>query len=121
MAKRVDKPCEDCGVLMVNVPSTQKCCFDCRKKREIEYQREYRRKRQEKRKVNRTKPILHTVNPNAKYCKGCVYWGGDYDNNYCCNYIFIEGHSRPCPAGKDCTEKVIGKRIRPMEFGENKE
>ena len=47
---------------------------------------------------------------NAKYCRDCVYWGGEYTNNYCCNYIFCEGHRRPCPPGKDCTEKIIGKR-----------
>lgn len=118
MPKRVDKPCEGCGTLMVNVPSTQKCCFDCRKKRDKEYQRGYRKARQEQRKVIRTTPILHTENPNKKYCKGCVYWGGDYENNFCCNYIFIEKHSRPCPPGKDCTEKIVGKRMLPRDFAD---
>lgn len=38
-------------------------------------------------------------------CKGCVYFFGRAEGNECCNYIFIVGHRRPCPPGKDCTEK----------------
>ena len=46
-------------------------------------------------------------------CKGCVYnaevathkWGY-------CNYIFVERKRRPCPAGKGCTVKKIGRTRR---------
>lgn len=40
-----------------------------------------------------------------KYCAGCVYFYGDYEVNRCCNYIFVSGGKRPCPPGKDCTER----------------
>jgi hypothetical protein len=33
-----------------------------------------------------------------------VYFMGEITK--CCNYIFIKGHSRPCPPGKACTVKV---------------
>ena len=41
-------------------------------------------------------------------CSGCKYYFGDYIANRCCNYIFVEGHRRPCPPGDGCTAKVIG-------------
>jgi hypothetical protein len=116
--KKVDKPCEDCGVLMEGVSHQKRLCCDCARKREKARIRTYKIIVQKK-----PKPVLKgtpIINPHAKYCKGCVYWGGDYLNNYCCNYIFCEGHSRPCPPGKDCTEKVVGKRKRLMEFGESR-
>lgn len=40
-----------------------------------------------------------------KYCVGCVYFYGDYEVNRCCNYIFVREKKRPCPPGKDCTER----------------
>ena len=113
-AKKVDKNCEDCGVLMEQVFVTRRLCSDCAKKRQKEQKKTYNVIRQKKQ-----KPVLHgtpIINHNAKYCKDCVYWGGDYVNNACCNYIFCEGHSRPCPPGKDCTVKIKGKRYRSKRF-----
>lgn len=122
--RRIDKVCEGCGVLMTNVPPERKYCYDCVKKRNREYQREYQRQysevKREKRNEKGEKPQKRSVNPNQKYCEGCVYWGGCFKSNYCCNYIFIEGHSRPCPPGKGCTEKIVGKRKRTMDFGEER-
>lgn len=112
---RIDKACEDCGVLMTNVHFLRKHCYECAKKRRKEYQSQY-----VKEKRTTQKPQVRITNANKKYCKGCVYWGGFYEHNACCNYIFIEGHSRPCPPGKGCTEKIVGARIRTMEFGEEK-
>lgn len=40
-----------------------------------------------------------------KYCVGCRYFFGYYEGSRCCNYIFIRGGKRPCPPGKDCTER----------------
>ena len=42
-------------------------------------------------------------------CKGCYYLtqAGGYG---CCNYIFMEGHRRPCPPGKACTVKTKQKK-----------
>ena len=104
----VDKNCEDCGVLMEGVFPTKRFCKECAKKRQKAQKKVYKRVRGPKPKiVLQGTPI---INKNAKYCRDCVYWGGEYTNNYCCNYIFCEGHRRPCPPGKDCTEKIIGKR-----------
>ena len=115
--KRIDKPCEDCGVLLVNVVPTRKYCYDCAKKRQKVSKKQYRTVKEK----NRKDTVAPIPNPNSKYCKGCIYWGGAYEGYETCNYIFIKKHRRPCPAGKDCTEKIIGKRMRTMEFGENRE
>ena len=54
-----------------------------------------------------------------KFCVGCKHRtklsGLDYnkfpgDTGYSCCYATDTGHSRPCPAGKGCTEKVTSKR-----------
>lgn len=47
-----------------------------------------------------------------KHCVGCVYFYGDYEVNRCCNYIFVHGEKRPCPPGKDCTERREKKKNR---------
>ena len=108
---KIDKHCEDCGVLMMDVSPIRNLCFDCAKKRRREYTRQHKAVNQ-KGTANRKTPKTPIVNPNKKYCKGCAYWGGAYEHNACCNYIFAEGHSRPCPPGKGCTEKITGKRLR---------
>ena len=111
---KVDKNCEDCGVLIEQVFVTRRFCSDCAKKREKEQKKTYNTV-----KVKKKKPRVQgspIINHNAKYCKGCVYWFGAYESNEVCNYIFCKGHSRPCPPGKGCTEKVIGKMKRPKQF-----
>lgn len=53
-----------------------------------------------------------------EYCRGCVHlnkldcygWFNMYA--WYCNYICDEKHSRPCPAGKGCTEKKTAGRKR---------
>lgn len=103
--KRSDKPCEGCGVLLVNVVAGRKYCYECAKKRQREYQRAYAIRERSKKGKSKA-PQVPTANPNKEYCKGCVYWGcRHYVGNSCCNYIFIEGHSRGCPPGKDCTKR----------------
>ncbi len=48
-----------------------------------------------------------------KHCKGCVYLAR-VGGTVCCDYIGPNEHSRPCPAGKGCTEKKAGrKRAQP--------
>ncbi len=39
-----------------------------------------------------------------KRCKTCKYsmWVGFYKYNCMCGYILKSGHSRGCPAGKNC-------------------
>lgn len=96
---KVDKPCEDCGVLMVDVAPMQKYCPVCAKKRVKKNKASYRDRKADKQYMS---PIS---NENAKYCKGCYYWGGVNVGSVCCNYIFYEDRKRPCPPGKGCTEK----------------
>ena len=108
--EKVDKNCEDCGVLLVQVSPGRRLCYDCAKKRQQVKKRPYKKVMPKKKKESEHGTPI--TNPNAKYCKGCVYWGGGSANNACCNYIFCVGHSRPCPPGKDCTEKVVNKRRR---------
>ena len=53
--------------------------------------------------------------PDTTRCRGCVYFQGQYDENCCCHYIFIENKRRPCPPGKDCTvfqPRLIPRRLR---------
>lgn len=51
-----------------------------------------------------------------KNCKDCVYFHGQFDENCCCNYIFEEGHSRPCLPGALCTVKKPRERSRRMRW-----
>ena len=111
-ANKIDKHCEDCGVLLVNVVSRRKYCYDCAKIRQRENTRRSKKARQGKETPNIKTPQSPLVNPNKKHCTGCAYWGGAYEHNACCNYIFVEGHSRPCPPGKGCTERVTGNKLR---------
>jgi hypothetical protein len=93
--KPVDKNCEDCGELMVQVAPQKRFCPECARKRNKKSIEE-----------SHAKDVVAQmfVNPHAKYCFGCVYWRSEYGSKYC-NYIFDEGHRRPCMPGKDCTEK----------------
>ena len=46
-------------------------------------------------------------------CDDCFYYSrGRSGDLRCCTYIFKNGHSRPCPPGDDCTEKVPMKVYR---------
>lgn len=38
-------------------------------------------------------------------CSGCRHFYGYNNNVKCCNYLFDTGRLRPCPPGKDCTER----------------
>jgi len=51
-----------------------------------------------------------------KFCKDCSYFHGQFDENCCCNYIFEEGHRRPCPPGAQCTVKKPRERARRMRW-----
>jgi hypothetical protein len=105
-AHKKDVICCDCGLLMKNTSAKRKRCPECARKHNN------RSKAQRRREIRgsietRPSPIR---NPNAKYCEGCVYYQGEITK--CCNYIFIKGKSRPCPPGKDCTEKIERKGYR---------
>lgn len=52
----------------------------------------------------------------SKPCKGCVYLGYIGGELGCCNYIFMKGHSRPCPPGKECTVKEKKSRVNAKDL-----
>ncbi len=41
------------------------------------------------------------------YCYMCCYYARSTES---CDYIFMTGKRRPCPAGKGCTERALGGR-----------
>lgn len=96
--KPMDKICEDCGELMVQVAPQKRFCPECAKKRNK------KSKEESELKSWVVRAVQMVTNPHAKYCFGCVHCRSDYGSKYC-NYIFDEDHRRPCPPGKDCTEK----------------
>jgi hypothetical protein len=111
MAKQrpVDKPCVDCGVLMVGVAPMRQRCPECIEKRNRKLKKKNRGKKNREEMVEgRGSPI---INPYAKFCKGCDYWGSSYGYD-CCNYQFIEGKLRMCPAGEGCPFRKTEKKGR---------
>lgn len=105
--KNVDKPCEVCGVLMVDVTPMRRFCKTCADKRNKANKARCAAERSRKNMCRAQTPAI--PNPNSQYCKGCRYWDGN-SGCHCCNYIFIEGHRRPCPPGKECTVRKAKKR-----------
>lgn len=97
-----DVICCDCGLLMEKVSTKRKRCPECARKHKNRINAQ--RLREQRGSSPGITPILST---NSEYCKGCVYFGGI--PNGTCNYIFIKGKRRPCPPGKECTEKIERK------------
>lgn len=77
------RQCKLCGAIMEDVAINRIYCDDCRL-----YIKEHR--------VKTTKIYRH----EHKNCRNCRFYEGE-----CCSYIFIVGHSRPCPPGDKCTVK----------------
>ena len=49
-------------------------------------------------------------------CIGCVHRAYFDGGEYFCDYIGDEGHMRPCPAGKGCTEYEKGESNRMVRL-----
>lgn len=47
-------------------------------------------------------------------CPRDCFYRGKIGEHHCCNYIFEEGHSRPCPPGPGCTAYKKKFRSRPQ-------
>ena len=47
--------------------------------------------------------------PVDAYCKGCSYLGTN-SMGKCCDYNYLTGQVRGCPAGNGCTRRVFGTR-----------
>ena len=47
-----------------------------------------------------------------EYCLKCIYYKGWSDAVLMCHYLLDTDIRRPCPPGKDCTVRVLRKRIR---------
>ena len=45
------------------------------------------------------------------YCRPCAYYAM---STMSCDYIFMEDHSRPCPAGAGCTARKTKKDVKNM-------
>jgi hypothetical protein len=45
------------------------------------------------------------------YCKGCIYLGTN-SMGKCCDYNYVTGKARRCPAGDGCTKRLIGSKKR---------
>lgn len=43
------------------------------------------------------------------YCLPCIYYAM---STMSCDYIFMEDHSRPCPAGAGCTARILKKDVK---------
>lgn len=46
-----------------------------------------------------------------KECKGCIFRGKTGADSSC-DFIYLTNQPRGCPAGKGCTRKVTGKKLR---------
>lgn len=88
--------CVDCGAEIPGANSSRVRCDACNKAR--------KRERDEKRR--KKKSLQEEL---QKGCIGCFYFRGSIYTNRCCNYIFIEGHSRGCPPGEGCTKRKEGE------------
>lgn len=98
------KTCIDCGAVMENCGAARKRCPEC-VKIWARIQSANRKVLQRER-ARLGMVISKTVSTVSNdYCKDCICYFGDSENNKCCNYIFIHGTKRPCPPGKDCTVK----------------
>ena len=43
------------------------------------------------------------------YCLPCIYYAR---STMSCDYIFMEDHSRPCPAGDGCTARTLKEDVK---------
>lgn len=114
-ANYTTKACIDCGLVMENCPGARKRCPECAK---IWARMQNASARKEAKRRKKMGIVIPKITPtlSSKYCNGCVYYSGGFENNKTCNYIFMEGHSRPCPPGKDCTVKVKKSRINARDL-----
>ncbi len=51
----------------------------------------------------------------TEYCNGCAYLGKLSGIPWCAFYD-VTGHTRGCPAGDGCTQKVSGNRRHPSSY-----
>ena len=98
--KYTTQNCLDCGVLMERCGVARKRCPECARIAALKQAAEYKKKKRLGIVIPKTTP-----DRSGKYCEGCDYYYGDSCKT--CNYIFITGHRRPCPPGKDCTVKKV--------------
>lgn len=58
----------------------------------------------------------------SKNCEGCIYQKTFTGLGPYCDYLCMVGHSRPCPPGDECTEKIhINDRRKKERTPEEKE
>lgn len=97
--------CMDCKKLFVKKHAKTKRCPECQKAYNKARQREIYQERAKKTEMEKKKdPHICTRS------KSCQY-GGTLSGIFCCDYMLITGHRRPCPP-KDCTEYKRRERGR---------
>lgn len=109
------KACIDCGLVMENCDISRKRCPECAKAWARFRNNEWKRKARQRANKDIVIPKI-TKKQSSQYCEGCLYYGGEFEYNKCCNYIFVHGKKRPCPPGKDCTVKVKKSRINARDL-----
>lgn len=56
-----------------------------------------------------SKQVIGPDERHDPHCFPCVYYG---KSTRTCDYILIEDHSRPCPAGAGCTARITKKEAK---------
>lgn len=49
---------------------------------------------------------------NEQACRGCIYSVRYRTNGYYCDYLTRVGKRRPCPGGKECTERKTYRELQ---------
>ncbi len=55
----------------------------------------------------------------SKQCEGCAY-AVLLSHDWCCDYLSLTGHRRPCPPGEACTVRKEAERDPKRVWKENK-
>lgn len=104
--RQKDTACLSCGKPLVGVISTRKRCPECAPKWQKEYNRlQMQMRRNQPQTLHGILDVDREQFEMQKPCIGCVYFTGMNTYARTCNYIFMEDHSRGCPAGKKCTKR----------------
>ena len=49
---------------------------------------------------------------NRRECNGCKYRGKTGSGDVTCDFMFLTGKPRGCAAGKGCTRKIVGQKLK---------
>ena len=104
--------CLMCGVpFPKGTVASRKYCVECYEKREMAARQRRREKRKQEKKdapppPKPLSPEKTLSSEDRRYCERCIY-AGRFTAGYLCNYIFMTGERRGCPAGVGCKRKTL--------------